>query len=75
MRGSCTIDIDKPGPVTDQTLGGFKQIPHANAQANLVDDFIGVFYVDGILDRSRSALVKVLRRYLNQILNRRLFNM
>lgn len=58
--------------MTDQALGGLQQIPHAYAQANLVDDLVRVLDVDGIFDCPCAGLVEVFGRDLDQVFNRRL---
>jgi hypothetical protein len=65
-----TVDIDKPSPVTNETLGCLEHIPHGYTQPNLVYDLVGILDVDGILDRLCAFLAEVLGRDLYQIFNR-----
>lgn len=71
--GRHTVDVNKPGPVTNQSFGGLEQIPHADAQPNLVYDFICILDVDRIFDRPCASLVEVFWCNLNQIFNRCLY--
>jgi hypothetical protein len=58
--------------LTDQTLGGFEQIPEADAQADLLEHLVGVFLVDIIFNGLRTRFYKIGRRYLNHIRDGRL---
>lgn len=60
-----TVDIDKPSPVTNETLGCLEQIPHRDTQADLVYHLVRVFDVDGIFDRLCAFLDEILGRDLN----------
>ena len=53
--------------MADQALGRPKQVIHANTQANLLDDTIGVLGIDVVLDSDSAMLLELCRCNLHQI--------
>lgn len=54
-----TIHVHQSVSIANQSVRGRSQVVHADAQADLLDDLIGVFCIDVVLDDLRVALLQV----------------
>jgi hypothetical protein len=64
-----TIDIYHTIALADQALGRLEQVPEANAQPDVLEDLVGVFCVDVVLDGVCTGLSKVFGRNLDHVGN------
>lgn len=67
-----TVHIHESRAMTNQALRGLQEIPHAQAESNLLNDLIRVLRIDSIFERLGAGLAEISRWDLNQIFDRRL---
>lgn len=53
------VDVDDACAVADEALRGGDEGVKANAEAGLVEDFVGVFGVDPVFERAGAGFVEV----------------
>ncbi len=59
------VDVEIAGAVADETVGCFEDVVHADAEADFLDDFVGVFLVDFVFDLIAVFFVEVVWRDLD----------
>lgn len=61
------VHIDDAGAVADETLGGGEDVVQADAEADFLDDLVGIFGVDVIGQRVDARLLEVFWGDLDQV--------
>lgn len=67
MRRQHTVDVRSSGAMADEALGGPGEVVETNAEANLLNDLVGILGINVVLDGLDTLLVEVLWGDLDQI--------
>ena len=69
MKPQHTVDIDKTCAVANQPFRCREKVVNTNTEPDFLNDLIGIFAVEVVMDRFHCLFSKVLGRDLNKIRN------
>ena len=61
------VHVYEPSPMADEAVADLKEVVHADAEPDLLDDLVRVFLVDLVFDFIAAAFVELEGGYLNEV--------